>query len=71
MRAAAQVSIVSLKKSGMQVRSHAWDRNTGGRDFDEALFDHFCTEFKAKNKMDIATNKKAAFKLRSGVEKVR
>ncbi len=66
-----QVSIVSLKKSGMQVRSHAWDRNTGGRDFDEALFEHFCDEFKTKNKIDIRNNKKASFKLRQGIEKVR
>lgn len=66
-----QVSIISLKKGGMQIRSHAWDQNLGGRDVDETLFDHFCAEFKAKNKIDIASNKKASFKLRVAIEKVR
>ena len=61
---------MSLKKSGMQIRSHAWDKNLGGRDFDEALYDHFCVEFQAKNKIDIRSNKKASFKLRTAVEKV-
>ena len=59
-----------LKKSGLQIRSHAWDRNLGGRDVDEVLFDHFCAEFKTKFKVDIKTNAKASFKLRQAVEKV-
>lgn len=29
------MSVVALKKGGLQVKSHAWDRNLGGRDFDE------------------------------------
>ncbi|MEW5320355.1 MAG: hypothetical protein WDW38_011432 [Sanguina aurantia] len=66
---ATQVSIVSLKKTGLVVRSHAWDRNLGGRDFDEAIFDHFCAEFKTKHKIDIAANKKSSFKLRAALEK--
>lgn len=37
---------MSLKKSGLTVRAHAWDSNLGGRDFDELLFDHLCAEFK-------------------------
>mmetsp|Transcript_5796 Transcript_5796/g.10058 ORF Transcript_5796/g.10058 Transcript_5796/m.10058 type:complete len:782 (+) Transcript_5796:126-2471(+) len=66
-----QVSIVSLRKGGLQVLSHAWDDNLGGRDFDELLFDHFCAEFKTKHKIEIKTNKKASFKLRSAVDKVK
>ncbi|GFH14593.1 heat shock protein 70E, partial [Haematococcus lacustris] len=58
------VSVVSLKKTGLHMRSHAWDESIGGREFDEMLFDHFNAEFKAKHKIDIRTNKKAAFKLR-------
>ena len=54
----------------MQIRSHAWDRHLGGRDVDEVIFDHFCAEFKEKFKVDIKSNKKASFKLRSAVEKV-
>jgi hypothetical protein len=65
-----QVSIVSLKKGGLQVRSHAWDDGVGGRDLDELIFRHFCEEFKQKFRIDIASNKKASFKLRVAVEKV-
>jgi heat shock protein 4 len=43
-RTHSQVSIVALKKSGLVVKSHAWDANLGGRDVDEALFDHFVAE---------------------------
>ncbi|EFJ49538.1 heat shock protein Hsp70E [Volvox carteri f. nagariensis] len=66
-----QVSVVSLLRSKLVVKSHAWDRNLGGRDFDEVLFDHFAAEFKAKTKLDIRANKKASFKLRTAVEKVK
>ncbi|GFR48872.1 hypothetical protein Agub_g10723 [Astrephomene gubernaculifera] len=66
-----QVSVVSLKRNQLVVRSHAWDRNLGGRDFDEVLFDHFAAEFKAKKKLDIRDNKKGSFKLRTAVEKVK
>ncbi|GLC40661.1 hypothetical protein PLESTB_000035600 [Pleodorina starrii] len=66
-----QVSVVSLLRNRLTVRSHAWDRNLGGRDFDEVLFDHFAAEFKAKTKMDIRQNKKGSFKLRMAVEKVK
>ena len=51
--------------------SHAWDRNLGGRDFDEVLFDHFCEEFGAKHKIDIKSNARASFRLRLACEKVR
>jgi heat shock protein 4 len=66
----AQVSVVSFKKSGLQVKSHAWDRNLGGRDIDEAMFEHFAKEVLEKNKLDIKQYPKACFKLRVGVEKV-
>lgn len=52
------------------IKSHAWDRNLGGRDVDELLCDHFADEFKKKFKIDIKSNKKASFKLRVAVEKV-
>lgn len=66
-----QVSIVAFKKGKLQVLAHAWDRNLGGRDFDEVLFDHFCEEFGAKHKIDIKSNARASFRLRLACEKVR
>ena len=65
-----QVSIVAFTKGKLQVLAHAWDRNLGGRDFDEVLFDHFCDEFGAKHKIDIKTNARASFRLRLACEKV-
>lgn len=38
----AQVCVVALKKGQLQVLSNAWDRDLGGRDLDNVLFDHFC-----------------------------
>lgn len=66
-----QVSIVALKKTGLVVKSHAWDRNLGGRDIDGALFNHFCDEIQAKHKMDVRSNKRASFKLRLAIEKLK
>lgn len=61
---------MAFTKYGLTVKNHAWDRNLGGRDFDEVLFNHFADEFKAKKKLDIRTNPKASFKLRTAVERV-
>ena len=65
-----QVSIVAFKKGQLRVLSHAWDRNLGGRDFDEVLFEHFVKEFNAKYKLDIKSNARASFRLRTACEKV-
>lgn len=65
-----QVSIVSLKKGQLKMLSSAWDRNLGGRDFTEVLFDHFAKEFLDKTKLDILNNPKSCFRLRTGCEKV-
>ncbi|DBB16364.1 hypothetical protein WJX82_007687 [Trebouxia sp. C0006] len=68
---ALQVSIVAFKKGKLQVLAHAWDRNLGGRDFDEVLFDHFCEEFGAKHKIDVKSNARASFRLRLACEKMK
>jgi heat shock 70kDa protein 4 len=68
---ATQVSIVSLRKTGLKVLSHAWDRCLGGRDLDELLYEHFRAEFKAKTKLDVEENPKSALRLRTACEKVK
>lgn len=68
---AVQVSIVSLKKKGLAVRCHTWDRDLGGRDIDELLYDHFCQEFQGKFKIDVRSNAKASFKLRTQCERLK
>lgn len=65
-----QVSVVSFKKGRLEVLSHAWDRNLGGRDFDEVLFEHFVKEFDAKYKLDIKSSPRSSFRLRLACEKV-
>lgn len=62
--------MVSFKKGQLQVLAHAWDRNLGGRNFDEVLFEHFVKEFDAKFKLDIKSSARACFRLRLACEKV-
>ena len=50
--------------------AHSWDRNLGGRDFDNVLLEHFVKEFNQKYKIDIKSNMRATFRLRVACEKV-
>lgn len=68
---ATQVCVVALKKGHLAVLSNAWDRELGGRSFENALFDHFVAEFDAKHKLDIKSNPRASFRLRLAVEKAK
>jgi heat shock 70kDa protein 4 len=64
-------SIVEFKKGELAVRSTAWDRHFGGRDFDKALVDHFHKEFKGKYKLDIEENPRAMARVLAAAEKVK
>ncbi|KZF23364.1 HSP70-domain-containing protein [Xylona heveae TC161] len=64
-------SIVEFKKGELNVRSTAWDRHFGGRNFDKALVDHFAEEFKEKYKIDIKSNQKALMRVIAAVEKLK
>ncbi|KAI8918865.1 heat shock protein 70 family [Entophlyctis helioformis] len=66
-----QVAVVSFVKGKLVVKGTAWDRNLGGRDFDQVIVDHYIKEFNAKYKMDIGSNAKAVFRLRQAAEKVK
>ena len=66
-----QVSIMAFKKGQLRVLSHAWDRNLGGRDLDNVLFEYFANEFQEKYKLDVRTNLRGSFRLRMACEKVR
>ncbi|ORY74127.1 hsp70-like protein [Protomyces lactucae-debilis] len=65
------VAIVAYKKGQLNVKSTAYDRHFGGRDFDRALVDHFAKEFSAKYKLDLQSNPKAMFRLTAAVEKMK
>lgn len=64
-------SIVEFRKGELTVKSTAYDRQFGGRDFDKALVEHFATEFKEKYKIDIKTNGKAMVRVQAGAEKMK
>ena len=64
-------SIVEFKKGELAVKSTAYDRHFGGRNFDKALVDHFAKEFKEKYKIDIKTNGKALLRTATAVEKLK
>lgn len=61
---------MAFKKGQLRVLSHAWDRNLGGRDLDNVLFNYFANEFKEKYKLDVRSNPRSSFRLRMGCEKV-
>ncbi|KAL5576408.1 hypothetical protein UlMin_018107 [Ulmus minor] len=69
--ASMQVCIAGFKKGQLKILSHAFDRSLGGRDFDEALFQHFAAKFKEEYKIDVLQNAKACLRLRAGCEKLK
>ncbi|CAK9317709.1 unnamed protein product [Citrullus colocynthis] len=66
-----QVSIVSFEPGHMRIMSHTYDRDLGGRDFDEVLFSHFVAEFKKNYDIDVNSNVKASIRLRAACEKLK
>ena len=64
-------SIVEFKKGELTVKSTAWDRHFGGRDFDKALVQHFAKEWKEKYKIDIYSNPKAVVRVTTAAEKMK
>ncbi|KAG5945368.1 Heat shock protein hsp88 [Claviceps sorghi] len=64
-------SIVEFKKGELAVKSTAWDRNFGGRDFDRALLDHLAKEFKGKYKIDIFSHGRAMARTLAAAEKTK
>ena len=65
------VAVVAFSKGQLTVKSTAYDRNFGGRDFDYALVQHFSEEFKMKYKIDVLSSPKAVFRLSAGCERLK
>lgn len=65
------VSIVEFLKSGLKVVSTAYDRNLGGRQFDQILVDHFTQEFRQKYNIDIKSNRRALVRVEVACEKLK
>lgn len=64
-------SIVEFRKGELIVKSTAYDRHFGGRDFDKALVEHLATEFKENYKIDIKSNAKAMVRVNAAAEKLK
>ncbi|PON36007.1 Heat shock protein 70 family [Parasponia andersonii] len=69
--ASMQVCIAGFKKGQLKILSHSFDRSLGGRDFDEALFQHFAAKFKEEYKIDVFQNARACLRLRAACEKLK
>ncbi|OCF74005.1 heat shock 70kDa protein 4 [Kwoniella mangroviensis CBS 8886] len=65
------VSVVAFSKGQLTVKSTAYDRHFGGRDFDYALVQHFAKEFDSKYKIDVLSSPKAVFRLATGCERLK
>lgn len=66
------VSILSIDEGSLfEVKSTAGDTHLGGEDFDNRLVDHFCEEFKRKNKKDLRGNARALRRLRTACERAK
>ena len=66
-----QVCVAAFKKGQLKILAHAFDRNLGGRDFDEVLFQHFAAKFKEEYKIDVYQNARACLRLRAACEKLK
>ena len=64
-------SIVEFRKGELTVKSTAYDRHFGGRDFDKAIVEQLAGEFKEKYKIDIKTNPKAMVRVAAAAEKLK
>ncbi|TXT14612.1 uncharacterized protein COLE_00805 [Cutaneotrichosporon oleaginosum] len=65
------VSLLSITGGVFAVKATAGDTHLGGEDFDQTLLDHFKTEFKRKNKLDISDDPRALRRLRSACERAK
>jgi len=65
------VSLLSIDDGIFEVKATAGDTHLGGEDFDSRMVDHFITEFKRKNKIDISGNNRALRRLRTACERAK
>ncbi|KAM7375849.1 hypothetical protein PAMP_005616 [Pampus punctatissimus] len=66
-----QVSVTAFNKGKLKVLATAFDPYLGGRNFDEALVDYFCEEFKSKYKLNVRENVRALLRLHQECEKLK
>jgi heat shock protein 1/8 len=65
------VSVLTIDEGVFEVKATAGDTHLGGEDFDNRLVEHFCKEFKRKNKKDLADSDRALRRLRTACERAK
>ena len=65
------VSLLTIDNGIFEVRATAGDTHLGGEDFDNLLVDHFLSEFKRKNRVEIVDNPKAIRRLKTACERAK
>lgn len=66
-----QVSVTAFNKGKLKVLATGFDPNLGGRNFDEALVDYFCEDFKGRYKLNVKENPRALLRLHQECEKLK
>lgn len=65
------VSLLTIEDGVFEVKATGGDTHLGGEDFDTRMVQHFVSEFKRKNKVDITDNKRALRRLRTACERAK
>jgi L1 cell adhesion molecule like protein len=65
------VSLLTIEDGIFEVKATAGDTHLGGEDFDNRLVQHFCQEFKRKNRKDLSGNQRALRRLRTQCERAK
>uniref|UniRef100_A0A669F7S9 Heat shock protein family A (Hsp70) member 4 like n=1 Tax=Oreochromis niloticus TaxID=8128 RepID=A0A669F7S9_ORENI len=68
---AGRCSWIHGQTLNLRVLATAFDPYLGGRNFDEALVDYFCEEFKGKYKLNVKDNPRALLRLYQECEKLK
>ena len=65
------VAAVSYIKGQLTIKATSYDKHVGGRYIDDLLVKHFSKIFQEKYNLDILSNRKATFRLRTACEKAK
>ncbi|XP_031436250.2 heat shock 70 kDa protein 4L, partial [Clupea harengus] len=68
---AYQVAVVAFNKGKLKVLATAFDTYLGGRNFDEALVEYFCGDFKNRYRLSVRENPRALLRLHQECEKLK
>uniref|UniRef100_A0A670YT40 Heat shock protein family A (Hsp70) member 4 like n=1 Tax=Pseudonaja textilis TaxID=8673 RepID=A0A670YT40_PSETE len=68
---AYQISVCAFNKGKLKVLATTFDPFLGGRNFDDALVDYFCEEFRIKYKLNVKDNGRALLRLYQECEKLK